>query len=45
VNVAYFGTSEFGADVLRALVERGAVRVAAVVSLGLVALCATSRRR
>jgi len=32
VNVAYFGTSEFGADVLRALVERGAVRVAAVVS-------------
>ena len=32
MNVAYFGTSEFGADVLRALVERGAVRVAAVVS-------------
>jgi methionyl-tRNA formyltransferase len=32
VNVAYFGTSQFGAEVLRALVQRGAVQVAAVVS-------------
>jgi methionyl-tRNA formyltransferase len=32
VNVAYFGTSQFGAEVLRALVDRGAVQVAAVVS-------------
>lgn len=32
MNVAYFGTSQFGAEVLRALVDRGAVQVAAVVS-------------
>jgi methionyl-tRNA formyltransferase len=32
VNVAYFGTSQFGAEVLRALVQRGAVQVAVVVS-------------
>jgi methionyl-tRNA formyltransferase len=32
VNVVYFGTSEFAADVLRTLVERGAVTPAAVVS-------------
>lgn len=32
MNVAYFGTSEFGAEVLRALVDRGAVQVATVVS-------------
>jgi methionyl-tRNA formyltransferase len=32
VNVAYFGTSEFAADVLRALVQRGAVTPSAVVS-------------
>jgi methionyl-tRNA formyltransferase len=32
VNVAFFGTSAFGADVLRALVERGRLRITAVVS-------------
>jgi methionyl-tRNA formyltransferase len=32
VNVAFFGTSAFGADVLRALVQRGRVEVVAVVS-------------
>jgi methionyl-tRNA formyltransferase len=32
VNVAFFGTSAFGADVLRALVQRGRVQVVAVVS-------------
>jgi methionyl-tRNA formyltransferase len=32
VNVAFFGTSAFGADVLRALVQRGRVDVVAVVS-------------
>jgi methionyl-tRNA formyltransferase len=32
VNVAFFGTSAFGADVLRALVRRGRVEVVAVVS-------------
>jgi methionyl-tRNA formyltransferase len=32
VNVAFFGTSAFGADVLRALVERGRITITAVVS-------------
>ena len=32
VNVAFFGTSAFGADVLRALVERGRLTITAVVS-------------
>jgi len=32
VNVAFFGTSAFGADVLRALVERGRLTVSEVVS-------------
>jgi methionyl-tRNA formyltransferase len=32
VNVAFFGTSAFGADVLRALVGRGRLTVSAVVS-------------
>jgi methionyl-tRNA formyltransferase len=32
VNVAYYGTSEFGADVLERLVERGNVDITAVVS-------------
>ena len=32
MNVAFFGTSAFGADVLRALVERGRLRITAVVS-------------
>jgi methionyl-tRNA formyltransferase len=32
VSVAFFGTSAFGADVLRALVERGRLSISAVVS-------------
>jgi methionyl-tRNA formyltransferase len=32
VNVAFFGTSAFGADVLRALVERGRLTISEVVS-------------
>lgn len=32
MNVAFFGTSAFGADVLRALVQRGRVEVVTVVS-------------
>jgi hypothetical protein len=32
VNVAFFGTSAFGADVMRALVERGRLTVSEVVS-------------
>ena len=32
MNVAFFGTSAFGADVLRALVERGRLTITAVVS-------------
>jgi methionyl-tRNA formyltransferase len=32
VDVAFFGTSAFGAEVLRSLVDRGRLRIAAVVS-------------